>query len=83
LDPGAAALEARGEAGVPHGVGISLDIHYGIEVHAPEHNTGVRSGRTQCKVDLFTGVQPDPGGANDVLQRALLDHVDTSRGAAS
>jgi len=83
LDPGAAALEARRKAGVSHGVGIGLYIYHGIEVHAPKHDAGVGSSRTQRKVDLFTGMQPDAGGANHILQRALLDHVDASRGAAS
>ena len=47
----------------------------GIKIDAPEHDAGVRRGRTQREIDLFSGVQPDAGGANDVLQRALLDHV--------
>jgi hypothetical protein len=81
LDPGTAPLQAGRQAGVPHGVRIGLDVHHLLEVHAPEHDTGVGSSGAQRKVDLFTGMQADPGGANHVLQRALLDHFDACRGA--
>ena len=44
------------------------------EIDAAEHDAGIGRGRTQREIDLLAGVQADAGGADHVLQRALLDH---------
>ena len=52
--------------------GMSTDR---IEVDAAEHDAGIDRGRAQRQIDLLAGVQPDAGGADHVLERALLEHA--------
>ena len=49
-----------------------------IQVDAPEHDAGIDGGRTQREIDLLAAVQPDAGGADHVLEGALLEHAGSS-----
>ena len=53
-------------------VGAQLD--HRIEVDAAENDTGVHRRRAQGHEDLFAAVQSHAGGADHVLQGALLGH---------
>jgi len=45
------------------------------QIDATEDDTGIRGRRAQDHIDLDTAVQANAGGANDCLQRALLEHA--------
>ena len=70
----AVAFEARRQSGVADMIGIGLDIDRLRQIDAPKHDAGIGRGRTQRQIDLFAGMQSDAGGADDVFERALLDH---------
>ncbi len=44
------------------------------EIHAVEHDAGVRSGRPQHQVDTRPRVETYPGGLDGRLERALFQH---------
>ena len=46
-----------------------------IEINPAKYNTVVNGGRSESQIDLFTGVQPDPGGPNYILESALFYHL--------
>ena len=80
-------LAARlGQAGAQHRLGdelrIGRNVDDRIQVHAPEDDARVHGRRTQREVDLLAAVQPDAGGADHVLEGALLEHAGSSLGAA-
>jgi hypothetical protein len=76
-------FEARRQSRIAHCVSIGLDVHDRIQIHTPENDAAVRRRRAQCQIDLLSGMQAYSGGTNDILQRALFDHVMRSGSASN
>ena len=66
------------QAGAQHGFGdesgVGGNLDHRIQVDATEHDAGIDRGRTQREIDLLAAVQADAGGADHVLEGALLEH---------
>ena len=67
-----------GQAGAEHGfgdvIGAGGDLGHRVQINAAEHDTGIDRGRTHSQIDLLAAVQAHAGGADHVLQGALLGH---------
>src|SRR3546814_6205398 len=72
LHLGAVARQAGAQGGFADQLGVRGDLHRGLDVDAAEHDAGVDRGRSQGEVDLLAAVQPDAGGADHILDGALL-----------
>ena len=73
LDP--VNFQTGAHAGIPDQHGLGRNILGLGQIDATEDDTGIGRGRAQGHIDLDTAVQTDAGGANDGLQRALLEHA--------
>ena len=71
----AVAAQAGAERGLADQHCAGGQVHRRIEVDAAKGDPGVDRCRTQGQEDLFTAVQADAGGADDVLERALAKHA--------
>ncbi len=67
------------QAGAQHGLGDQVrarrDLDHRVQVHAPEHDAGVRLRGPQHDGHLLAGMQSDAFGADLGLQAALLEHA--------
>ena len=61
--------------GIPDVFRLGRDIDRLGQIDTPEHDTGIRSGRTQGEIHLLAGVQTNTGRPYDILQRALPNHA--------
>src|SRR3546814_1808817 len=71
-DLGAIARQAGAQGGFADQLGVGGNLHRRLDVDAAEHDAGVDRGRSQGEVDLLAAVQPDAGGADHILDGALL-----------
>ena len=71
---GALAGQTGAEHGLGHQVGAGGDLDDGIQIDATEHDAGIDRCRAQGQEDLVATVQAHAGGADHVLQGALLGH---------
>ena len=76
-----------GQPGAEHGLGdefaVGGNFHHRIEVDAAEHDAGIDRRRTQRQEDLLATVQAYAGGADGVLEGALLGHQGSARSAGT
>ena len=63
------------QLGLADQMGLGLDLDRGRQVDAAEHDAGVGRGRAQGHEHLFAAMQAHAGGADDILQCALLNHA--------
>src|SRR3546814_1056026 len=63
---------AGAQGGFADQLGVGGNLHRRLDVDAAEHDAGVDRGRSQGEVDLLAAVQPDAGGADHILDGALL-----------
>ena len=76
----AAAISAGAQAGLADQVGLRRDLDRRGRSRCDGTRCRVsRRSRTQGHVDLFAAMQPDAGGADDVLEGALLEHWSSVR----
>ncbi len=73
-DAYAIAFQTGRQPGVADKIRVSLDVDGLRKVDTPEHYARIRCSRPQRQEDLLAGVQSHTGSANDIFERALLDH---------
>jgi hypothetical protein len=71
----AAARQASAQHGFGDEFGSGRDLDYRIQVGAAENYPCLGHSRAQREKHLLAAVQPDAGGADDVLDGALLEHA--------
>ncbi len=70
------ALNQRaGHFGGADNLGLRTDFHLGGQVHAAEHDAGIRPRRQQGHEYFLTGMQSDAGDTDRLAQRALFQHL--------
>jgi len=74
LDLGVVAGQAGAQGHFGDQLGLGRHFHHRVQVHAAEHDAMVDRCRAQGHIDLVTAVQANAGGADRVLEGALLDH---------
>lgn len=75
LDP--VLFETGAHTGIADHESGGGNIHRLGKIDATKDDAGIRGSGAQGHIDLDTAVQTDAGGADDSLQRALLEHAST------
>lgn len=74
LDLGAVAGQPRAQRGLGDQLGIGRNFNYWLQIDATEHDAVIDRCRAQGHIDLVAAMQADAGGADGVLESALLGH---------
>jgi len=82
-DANVAVDQRGGETRVADVLRTRMQFDGRIEVGTAEYDARIRRRGTKRHVHLVTGMETDARGANDVLERALLDHVGQNLVAAA